>query len=414
MATETLGVIADVVMGQSPPGEMCNVAGEGLPLLNGPTEFGPHHPSPAQFTTAARKHSAPGDILFCVRGSTTGRMNWADREYAIGRGIAAIRHKRGPEYQPFLRALIEYHLPELLVQATGSTFPNVAYDQLVGLTCEIPLPVEQRAIARILGTLDDKIELNRRMNETLEAIARAIFKSWFVDFDPVRAKAEGRQPAGMDAETAALFPSHLQESEIGEIPVGWRISCIYRIAGVKYGNPFSSRFFNPRGRGLPLIRIRDLAAHDPSIATSESLPKQVMVIPGDIVAGMDGEFRVHHWHGPTSLLNQRLCKFEPREGVPRLYLSEAIKPLMEFFERSKVGTTVTHLGKSDIDTMRVLQPSRGALQAFGRITEPILDATTANVAQSRTLAAIRDALLPRLISGEIRVEDAEKLAEETT
>lgn len=84
---------AEIVMGQSPPGESCNAEGVGLPLLNGPTEFGPHHPSPVQFTTDARKRARAGDLRFCVRGSTTGRMNWADREYAIGRGVAAIRHK---------------------------------------------------------------------------------------------------------------------------------------------------------------------------------------------------------------------------------------------------------------------------------------------------------------------------------
>ena len=98
----------------------------GVPLLNGPTEFGPHHPTPKQFTTSPRKYAHPGDILFCVRGSTTGRMNWANQEYAIGRGIAAIRHRQESALQPFVRAVIECELVELLAQATGSTFPNVS------------------------------------------------------------------------------------------------------------------------------------------------------------------------------------------------------------------------------------------------------------------------------------------------
>src|SRR5437868_9574371 len=96
--------VADIVMGTSPPGDSCNSTGIGEPLLNGPTEFGPHHPTPVQYTTAPRRFAETGDILFCVRGSTTGRMNWADRRYAIGRGIAAIRHFEGARYQPFLRA----------------------------------------------------------------------------------------------------------------------------------------------------------------------------------------------------------------------------------------------------------------------------------------------------------------------
>jgi type I restriction enzyme S subunit len=176
MSGETLATYAEIIMGQSPASEFCNTNGEGLPLLNGPTEYGPHHPTPVQFTTDVRKTACAGDILFCVRGSTTGRMNWADQEYAIGRGVAAIRHKNGKEYQAFVRAVIEFGLSDLLMQATGSTFPNVSGQQLASLWCPtLDLP-EQRVIAHILGTLDDGIELNRQMGATLEAMARAIFK----------------------------------------------------------------------------------------------------------------------------------------------------------------------------------------------------------------------------------------------
>ena len=192
-ATKSLSDVAHIVMGQSPPSS-CVSEDTGIPLLNGPTEFGPNHPTPIQFTTAPRKLANPGDILFCVRGSTTGRMNWADQQYAIGRGVAAIRHRWAAELQPFVRAIVEFELPDLLAQATGSTFPNVSASQLA----DIPYPnlssTEQRVIAHVLGTLDDKVELNRRMNETLEAMARAIFKDWFVDFGPTHAKADGREP----------------------------------------------------------------------------------------------------------------------------------------------------------------------------------------------------------------------------
>jgi len=174
--TNALGDIAEIVMGQSPPGSTVS-RDRGIPLLNGPTEFGSHHPTPAQYTTDARKLAQPGDLLFCVRGSTTGRMNWADQEYAIGRGVAAIRHRHDSALQPFVRGVVEVELPELLAQATGSTFPNVSARQLA----EMPYPnlsdAEQQTIAHILGTLDDKIELNRRMNQTLEEMARALFKS---------------------------------------------------------------------------------------------------------------------------------------------------------------------------------------------------------------------------------------------
>ena len=150
-------------------------------------------------------------------------MNWADRKYAIGRGIAAIRHRSSYELQP---------LVELLLNTSYQNCSIVHRDQLSQMFPSrnlqnfyiLPLDeAQQREIAHILGTLDDKIELNRRMNATLEAIARAIFKSWFVDFDPVHAKARGEQPYGMDAETAALFPDAFEDSSLGPIPAGWGV-----------------------------------------------------------------------------------------------------------------------------------------------------------------------------------------------
>jgi type I restriction enzyme S subunit len=149
-----------------------------------------------------------------------------------------------------------------------------------------PLP-EQRAIAQILGTLDDKIELNRRMNETLESIARALFRSWFVDFEPVRAKSEGRA-AGLPTHLADLFPDSFENSELGEIPAGWSVRYVHSIADVVYGAPFASTQFNAAGIGSPLIRIRDLVNESPGVWTTEVLPRAHMVRPGDIVVGMDG------------------------------------------------------------------------------------------------------------------------------
>ena len=127
----TLGDIAVITMGQSPKGVDCNEIQDGTPLLNGPTEFSGWHPYPTQYTTDPKRFAKEGDLLFCVRGSTTGRMNWAEQQYAIGRGIASFRHKLGKGYQAYLRALVEYKLPILLQSATGSTFPNVSKSCLI-------------------------------------------------------------------------------------------------------------------------------------------------------------------------------------------------------------------------------------------------------------------------------------------
>jgi type I restriction enzyme S subunit len=217
-----LSDIAEIVMGQSPSGDTCNEQGIGVPLLNGPTEFGNKHPQPVQFTTDAKKTAIAGDLLFCVRGSTTGRMNWADQQYAIGRGLAAIRGKNGYP-NSFVRAVIEANLDNLLVQATGSTFPNVSRDLISALPIQSLDQESAQVIASIVEPLDDRITLLRETNATLEAIAQALFKSWFVDFDPVHAKAQGTKPEGMDEQTAALFPDSFEESELGMVPAGWEV-----------------------------------------------------------------------------------------------------------------------------------------------------------------------------------------------
>jgi len=280
--------------------------------------------------------------------------------------------------------------------------PYVSLTSQRGLSVTLPPLPEQRAIARVLGALDDKIELNRRMSETLEAIARAIFRSWFVEFDPVRASLEGRE-VGLAPAIQAAFPASFDESEVGEVPSGWRVADVYQIAEVVYGAPFKSALFNDKGVGTPLIRIRDLATHAPGVYTSEEHPRGYLVEPGDLVVGMDGEFRAHLWLGPEAWLNQRVCCFRPLPGVPRAFVHYSIEQPLAFFERSKTGTTVIHLGKRDIDTFRVIVPSDEAMRAFGAIVDPIDARLVLLGRESRALAALRDSLLPKLISGELRM-----------
>ena len=399
-----LADIAEIVMGQSPEGEACNTVGNGMPLLNGPTEFGGHHPTPVQYTSDARKLAAKGDILFCVRGSTTGKMNWADRPYAIGRGLAAIRPKHGLDTAHYVRAVIEAGLSQLLQAATGSTFPNVSREQLLGMPCHVLGVSEQKRISGILGALDDKIELNRKMNEKLEQMAKTLFKSWFIDFDPVHAKAAGRQPAGMDKATANLFPDSFMDSELGKIPKGWTAGSVYDISEVKYGAPFSSTLFNSTGTGKPLVRIRDLADESPAVFTTEVHPKGYLLQPGDIAVGMDGEFRAYLWAGIESWLNQRICVFAPKEGFSAAFVRNSIMGPLSEVESTETATTVIHLGKNDIDGFKVVIPNTEISKAFRHLCQPWYDQVVANKQQSRTLSALRDSLLPKLLSGEYPIK----------
>ena len=169
-----LSEIAKIEMGQSPQGNTCNEKGEGMPLLNGPTEFTDFYPIPTQYTTDGKRFSEAGEILFCVRGSTTGRMNWSDRPYAIGRGLASLSHKEGKEYNYFLKYLIHQNLNSILKSANGSTFPNLTADILASYEFSVPELTSQLKISSFLSLIDSKIGLNNRINAELEAMAKTI------------------------------------------------------------------------------------------------------------------------------------------------------------------------------------------------------------------------------------------------
>ena len=330
----------------------------------------------------------------------------ADGKFWVNNHAHIVRGNHSADTRFLLYALSELDVSGYL---TGSTMPKLTQGNLNRVSLLTPPLPEQRGIAYILGTLDDKIEMNRLMNETLETMARALFKDWFVDFGPTRAKIEGRDPY-LAPEIWDLFPDKLDED--GK-PEGWKLRSLSDFANVVYGAPFASKQFNADKIGVPLIRIRDLATHEPGVSTEQIHKKGHLIEPGDIVVGMDGEFRLHVWKGPRSWLNQRLCHFEPKRGVPKAFLAEALKTPLAFFERGKVGTTVIHLGKSDIDTFEILQPGQTLLKAFAGIAEALLDRTVGNALQSRTLVQTRDLLLPKLMSGKIRVGDADKFVQES-
>ena len=251
----------------------------------------------------------------------------------------------------------------------------------------MPVPVnlsDQRKIAGILSALDSKIENNNKINANLEAQAEALFKSWFVDFTPFK-----DQP--------------FVDSELGPIPQGWKVGKINEFVDVIYGAPYKSKLFNTQKEGLPLIRIRDLKTCSPQFYTKELLPNTELVNYGDVVAGMDAEFTPHIWLGETGLLNQRVCKFKPHTGISPLYSMLMIKPKLEFAQNYKVGTTVSHLGKSDIDKFIVIVPPLDIVKEVSSIFDAVLNEQIYLAKENQRLAALRDTLLPKLMSGEIKL-----------
>lgn len=379
--------------------------------------------------TATRKKLRPFDILIETAGGSKGKptgkttflrpilfekTNLPITCASFARFMRIDSRLAEPEFVYWYLQYLYYSgvIENHQVQHTGIArfqFTKFADTILINLP---PLCV-QKDIAAFLGTLDGRIALLRETNTTLEAIAQALFKSWFVDFDPVRAKQEGREPEGMDAETAALFPDSFEESELGLVPKGWRVDSIYKASQVIYGAPFASSKFNSEGIGKPLIRIRDLRNEAPGVFTPEIHPKGYLVKPGDIVVGMDGEFRAYLWGGEEAWLNQRVCVFVPTAGFPSTFVHRSIMPILAAVEASETATTVIHLGKNDIDRFRIVIPDEAVLRKFGEISESIYKKIVEQKQISRTLTTIRDTLLPRLISGQLRLPDAEAILEAT-
>ena len=408
MARKTLGDVAEIVMGQSPSGSTVSPDGE-TPLLNGPTEFGTSHPVATQFTTDGRKFAKPGDILFCVRGSTTGRMNWSDQAYAIGRGLAAIRHRSEPALQHLARAVLEYELPELLVQATGSTFPNVSARQLASVRWPDMDLNEQRTIAQILSALDNKIDLNRQLSDTLEQAATALYKSWFLDFDPVRAKAKGRGPQ-LPEHLAVLFPNRLVDSKVGRIPAGWTPISISEAMEINPQRPLR------KGELAPYLGMADMPtlSHRPSRVGHQPFGSGTRFINGDTLVARitpcleNGKVALVDFLSDkeTGWGSTEYIVMHPRPPLPEpfAYFLTRTTEFRDFAVSAMTGSSGRQrVPVQALSDFRFPLPPAGIAQAFGKIVDPLIRRSSIATENATTLTNLRDSLLPRLVSGSHQV-----------
>ena len=293
---------------------------------------------------------------------------------------------------------------------------------------------EQRAIAHILGTLDDKIELNRRMNETLEGIARAHFKSWFVDFDPVRAKAEGRD-TGLPREVAELFPDGFEESELGEIPAGWTHRPFGELLVDSVGGDWGKESPDDIcSHPVAVIRGTDLAdvgiggiGKVPVRYTTPARAKRRRLQDGDIVIEVSGGSPTQPTGRSLFITNGIIDRFSSdvvcasfcRRFRPKSFREGLLASLHLSLLYDAGGTWVYQNQSTGIanfqtthflETEKVVGPTTAVLEVFSRLVEPLARRKTTG--ESLTLTALRDTLLPKLLSGEIRVKQAERLVEE--
>lgn len=370
----------------------------------------------------------PFDILVNSTGvGTLGRVAQVSslpEPATVDSHVTLVRPDPASVHPRYLGYAVRSFEPEIEALGEGSTGQTeLARGRLADFTVPVPPVGEQAAIARILGTLDDKIELNRRMSETLEVMARALFKSWFVDFDPVRAKLEGRwcrgeSLPGLPAHFYDLFPDRLVDSELGEIPEGWEIKAIGDLAEVVGGStPKTARpeyweggmhhWVTPKdlsGLSMPVLLDTERKITDAGLAQISSglLPQGTVLLSSRAPIGYLAVAEV------SVAVNQGFIAMKPRPGISNLFLLRWVSAAHDEIISYANGSTFLEISKVNFRPIRTVAPIASVMQAFDRVARPRYRQVVENERESRTLAALRDALLPKLISGELRVKDAEK------
>lgn len=296
---------------------------------------------------------------------------------------------------------------------SGTALPFINGSDLAKMEVEVPPLAEQKAIAAVLGALDDKIELNRRMNATLEAMARALFQSWFVDFDPVRAKLDGRQPIGLDSATAALFSATFQDSEAGHIPKGWTVGNVGALSTLNRGA------VNPGDFPTETFDHFSLPAFDNGRTPKVELGSAIMsnkftVTPNSVLLSKLNPHIPRIWLPDLHASRRSVCSTEfmvacSKPGASREYLFSLFtsSSFASIYGTLVTGTTGSHqrIRPESVLEMKVVIPSPSLIRAFTDIAKPMFDRINRSTEQSRTLAILRDTLLPKLLSGELSVGD---------
>lgn len=374
----------------------------------------------------ARHKLKPGDIVFSRRGDVTRFALVGNRESGWLCGTGCLKVSLGdsriatPEFISGVLSLPE--TKDWLVQhAVGATMLNLNTGILSAIPIRLPDLRTQTEAASLLSSLKSRIDSLRQTNATLEAIAQALFKSWFVDFDPVRAKAEGREPEGMDAATAALFPSEFEDSELGQIPKGWRVdevgSAVACLGGAtpstkdeRFWNDGTHHWVTPKdlsGLQAPILTSTERRITDAGIARISSglLPIGTLFMSSRAPIGYLAIAAI-----PTAI-NQGFIAMPPGGELPPNYLLFWARENMESIKQKANGSTFMEISKAAFRPIKVVVPNADVLAAFSATVEPIIRRIELNELHKSSLAETRDTLLPRLISGKLSLPAAELLGE---
>lgn len=375
-----------------------------------------------RFVTLDAKRFGPkiarvGDVVVTTKGNSTGRVAFITQHmpaFVYSPHLSYWRSKSDAVlHQGFLRAWSrsnEFSAQLAAMSRSTDMAPYLSLSDQRRLRITLPPIAVQRRIGELGDALDDRIGLLRQTNATLESIAQALFKSWFIDFDPVRAKVEGREPEGMDMETATLFPNSFEDSVLGQIPKGWTLRSLDSFA--MYLNGLAMQKFRPESESeyLPVIKIAQLRAGSAadSDRASAHLKPEYIVHDGDVLFSWSGSLEVEFWCGGKGALNQHLFKVTSSE-VPKWFYYLATRHFLPSFREiaAHKATTMGHIQRKHLTEARVTLPPAELICKLGQLIGPIIERRITNSLQMRELALIRDTLLPRLISGKLRLPEAE-------
>lgn len=362
-----------------------------------------------------------GDIVLTVEAPLGEVAQLGSEKIALAQRVVTLRGKEGVLDNTYLLYLLqtEEMLDQLKARATGTTVLGIKQSELRKVPLSLPPIAQQRSAASILKTLDDRLTLLRETNATLEAIAQALFKSWFVDFDPVRAKAEGFEPEGMDAATAALFPDSFEESELGLVPMGWRML------------PLEDAYeINPprklkKGKVAPYLDMASVSTqgHVVSSVVEREMGSGTKFINGDTLLARitpcleNGKSAFVDFLSvdQTGWGSTEFVVLRPRAPLPPYhgYLLARHPAFREHAIQSMSGTSGRQRVQNDVlGRYSVAVPSDEIAEAFGDVVGSAQQKIAANQEQAKTLTHLRDTLLPRLISGQLRLPEAEVMVEE--
>ena len=304
---------------------------------------------------------------------------------------------------------------EILNASHGSVQVNIAPRKVVE---RIPIPCPdikiQDAICKILLAFDKKIELNQQMNETLEEIAKTLFKSWFIDFDPVRAKAEGRS-TGLSKEICNLLPHSFENSQLGEIPEGWGVRALDEIAEFLNGLALQKYPEDEECLRYPVLKIAQLreGSTKNQNAFSSNIPDKYIVRNGDYIFSWSGSLLAKFWLGGDAALNQHLFKVTS-QNYPKWFFAGWVENHLDKFSSiaSSKATTMGHIKRSDLKDAKTVVPPIELISSFGEYFSPLREKANLCLLENNILSELRDTLLPKLISGELKISDTESLIEE--